>query len=77
MAKLVKTRVDLSVGKSIVLNGQKLGGVLDFNLNYNITGDLRTVITLKLAIKRNSLKIKRGKGGHQLVSFESAGFKQL
>ena len=55
--KLVpQTRADLSIGKKLTMNGEKLAGVREFQVVYNID-KVVTEVVIKMVIKRDSLKI--------------------
>lgn len=58
------TRCDSVYSKSVYFNGKKLSGVQAINISYDIA-DVVTLVTVKFAIKRDSLQITKDK-----VSFE-------
>lgn len=70
------TKSDHVLNKVIYLNGKKLGGVQRLNVDLSLLrdNDIRTLVDLTLAIKKNSLKIVekgRGKRKVQHVYFET------
>ncbi len=70
MSELTKSTTDLVTSFTIFLNGEKLGGVNYFDVKVDLEGNLATIVTLEMAIKKDSFKIYK-KGGYRVFSFES------
>ena len=58
--KNTKTLSDLVYTKSIYINGHKLSGVQSVNIDYDISRPI-TLVTISMAVKRDSLKIESDK----------------
>lgn len=48
---------DLAINKKVFLRGKKVGGIQSISLDYSSKGDMRTLINLKIAVPKDSIKI--------------------
>jgi len=64
------TRSDLVIGKCLVMNGEKLGGVSRFMVDYDVDNTV-TKVTMTMVIKRDSLKIEPNR-----ISFDTVNSKE-
>lgn len=68
--RIYKTKADNVYNKALFVDGKKVGGVQQVNVDFNIKKGL-TFVTLRMAIKRNSFKVKRGGKGQQHITFKT------
>lgn len=66
-----KTISDLVIGKSLVMNGDKIGGVSRFMVDYDVENTV-TKVTMTMVIKRDSLKIEPRRISFDTVSLKKA-----
>jgi hypothetical protein len=68
-----QTIADLVTTYSVYVDGKKLGGCQKIDLDFDITGSCRTEVALRLAVKRDSLRITpiKGKPGLKRIDFST------
>lgn len=68
-----QTICDLVTSYSVYVDGKKLAGIKEIKTLFNIEGPLHTEVVLRLAIKRDSLKISKvvGKPGLKRIDFST------
>jgi hypothetical protein len=57
--EVLQTRDDIAFQKKVFLKGKKLGGIQKISFEYSAEGDPRTMVTLKLTVPKDSVKIEK------------------
>ena len=64
------TKCDVAFGRVLIMNGEKLGGVSRFMMDYDVDNTV-TKVTMTMVIKRDSLKIEPNR-----ISFDTVNSKE-